>query len=197
MANKEIILASGSSARQMMLGNAGVKFKVIPADIDERQIEQEMVGQSASDIALRLAREKAKTVSIEYPHSIVIGSDQVLVKDDRIYNKALDKEEAFRRLKEFQNKTHSLISSVAVAIDGKVAWDNTDQADLTMKQMNDDAIHAYIDRAGDAVTQCVGCYALESIGIRLFKDIKGNYFTILGMPLLPLLNYLEEGGHLS
>ena len=196
MANKEIILASRSSARQMMLANAGVEFRVNPADIDERQIEQGMSGQSASDIALCLAQEKAKAVSAGHSHSIVIGSDQVLVKEDVIYNKALDKGEAFDRLKAFQDNTHSLISSVAVAINGDVVWDYTDQADLTMKKMNDDAIHAYIESAGDVVTQCVGCYALESIGIRLFKDIKGNYFTILGMPLLPLLNYLEEGGYL-
>ena len=127
----------------------------------------------------------------------MIGSDQVLVKEGVIYNKALDKDEAFERLKAFQDRTHSLISSVAVAINGDVVWDHTDQADLTMKKMNDDAIHAYIESAGDVVTQCVGCYALETIGIRLFKDIKGNYFTILGMPLLPLLNYLEKGEHLS
>ena len=196
MANKEIILASGSAARQMMLANAGIEFQVNPAYIDERHIQQQMEEKYASDIALRLAQEKAKAVSAKYPHSIVIGSDQVLVKDDVIYNKASDKEEAFERLKAFQDRTHSLISSVAVAIDGDMVWDHTDQADLTMKKMNDDAIHAYIESAGDVVTECVGCYALESIGIRLFEDIKGNYFSILGMPLLPLLNYLEEGGHL-
>ena len=197
MANKKIILASGSSARQMMLANAGVDFQVNPADIDERQIQKQIEEQSASDIALCLAQEKAKAVSTQHPHSIVIGSDQVLVKDDVIYNKALDKDEAFERLTAFQDQIHSLISSVAVAIDGDVVWDHTDQADLTMKKMNDGAIRAYIESADDVVTRCVGCYALESIGIRLFKDIKGNYFTILGMPLLPLLNYLEEGGHLS
>ncbi len=188
-----IILASGSSARNMMLKNAGVEFDVVPADIDERFI----AGRAQGEVSLMLAKEKALSVSREYSDAIVIGSDQVLVKDKVVYNKAQSKKEAFDRLKEFQGKEHSLVSSVCVFQAENILWHHTGKVCLKMREMSDQSIQQYIQDAGNVVTQCVGCYAIEGLGIRLFDKIEGDYFSILGMPLLPLLNYLEREGHIT
>lgn len=196
MSNNKIILASGSSARQEMLRNAGVCFDVVPADIDEETILQQMQGEGATpqDISLKLAQEKALCVSQDYPDQYVIGSDQVLSMNDTLYSKAKDKKEAHKRLLQFQGQDHYLTSAVCVLQAGNILWSGVDTAMLKMKVINSQAIDKYIEEAGDVVTSCVGCYALESIGVRLFKEIKGDYFTILGMPFLPLLNFLDQKG---
>ena len=195
----KIILASGSRARQEMLTNAGVDFEIKPADIDERSIlnalEKEEV--NTGGICLRLSEEKACVISNQYPEDYVIGSDQILSMKDEIFSKAKNKEEAFERLKDFQGKEHYLTSGVVVLKNGQTLWRHTDVAALKMRVMSDQKITEYIERAGDIVTSCVGCYALEGLGIRLFSDIRGDFFTILGMPLLPLLNFLHDEGILE
>ena len=198
-----LILASKSAARIAMLKNAGVKFESIPADLDEEKIIAELKkgGASATNIARRLSEEKAlyisNTTSKENPEDYIIGSDQVLSMNEIIYSKAQRIEEAKERLMEFQGKEHYLISGVCVAKGGKVLWHKTDAAALKMKEIDSQAIDKYIKIAGDALTACVGCYAIEGAGIRLFDDIRGDYFTILGMPLLPLIKFLESEGALS
>jgi septum formation protein len=200
MRKTNIILASASAARQSMLHNAGVDFECLPADIDEKKIiaDLEKNGASVGHIALTLAKEKAlkisKKISNENPDVYVIGSDQVLSMEDKIYNKAQNKSEAIERLKYFGGKQHFLTSAVCVYKDGEYLWHKTDVAALDMKPLSDDQLKEYGDKAGDILTQCVGCYAIEGLGIRLFDRIEGNHYSIMGMPLLPLLNYLEKIG---
>ena len=199
MSRPKLILASGSAARQQMLIDAGLEFKTQPADIDEEKIMQAMKKENASsgNIALSLAKEKARKISKENPDTYVVGSDQVLSLDDKMFSKVSSAEEARERLEEFQGKEHFLTSAVSVYKNAEDLWHKTDVAGLKMKPMDAQAIDKYMKIAGSALTECVGCYALEGAGIRLFKDIRGDYFTILGMPLLPLLNFLDEEGVLS
>ena len=200
MSNKsQIILASGSHARQQMLSNAGIDFDIIPAAVDEERILTKMQndGASSGNITLRLAKEKALEVSKKNPDKYIIGADQVLSMKDKIYNKAKSQKEARGRLLEFQGQDHFLTSAVCVMKEGKDLWHKIDAAALKMKSMDSQAIDKYIEIAGDEVISCVGCYALESVGVRLFEDIRGDFFTILGMPLLPLLGFLDREGLLS
>ena len=189
-----IILASKSKARQALLKNAGVSFDVQPANIDEEKIISNLqeTGRSSDYIALNLAKEKALSISKKNTEPYIIGSDQVLAMDDKIYSKAKSKEEAIERLLHFQGKEHFLISAVSVAQNNKILWHTTDVAALKMKEMDQQDIEKYTEIAGDDLTGCVGCYALEGVGIRLFEKIRGDFFTILGMPLLPLLHFLDD-----
>ncbi len=196
MIEKKIILASGSAARQKMLRNAGIKFDIIPADIDEEKIlkEMESEGSCSTNTSLHLAEKKAFSVAKKNPDAFVIGCDQVLSIEDKIYSKVENKEEARERLLELQGQEHFLTSSVYVVKNKEYLWRGTDVAALRMRKMDGQHIDKYIEIAGNALTDCVGCYALESVGIRLFEEIRGDYFTILGMPLLPLLNFLDKEG---
>ena len=191
-----LILASKSAARTTMLKNAGVDFTCVPADLNEEEIIEklEIKGASATNISLHLAKEKSLHISKQNPKSYVIGSDQVLSMEEKMYSKAKNKEEAIERLMEFQGQTHFLTSGVCVAKGGEVLWHKTDAVALKMKSLTRQDIEKYSEIAGDVLTSCVGCYAIEGAGIRLFNDIRGDYFTILGMPLLPLLNYLDAEG---
>jgi len=190
-----MILASGSASRRMMLENAGFIFNTIPADIDERSvIEKDKTRPPVQDHAMILAQAKALFVSKKYPDKMVIGSDQTLIMDQKIYHKANNTNEAIDRLKEFSGKTHQLISAVAIAYKGEIIFSTQDTAHLTMRALTDADIQNYISQAGNCLTSCVGCYAIEGIGIRLFEKISGDYFTILGMPLLPLINFLQDKG---
>lgn len=191
MAN--LILASGSFSRKAMLKNAGFAFDVIPADIDEEAIKNNFEG-SFETLAEELAKQKALHVSKISGDAYVMGSDQLLVCDDDVLSKAKNKDEALDKLKKLRGKTHTLISSVVVSRGEEILFQNTLQAHLTMRDFDDNFIERYIDGAGDIITQCVGAYALENIGIQLFSDIKGDYFTILGMPLLPLVAFLQDEG---
>lgn len=191
-----LILASKSAARQSMLQNACVDFKSIPANLDEEKIIEGLLseGASSTQIATELAKQKALFISKDNKQDYIIGSDQVLSMDENIYSKAKTKEEAIERLMEFQGQEHFLTSSVAVAKNNEIMWHKTDAVALKMKPMSRQAIEKYSEMAGDALTSCVGCYAIEGAGIRLFDDIRGDIFTIMGMPLLPLLKFLENEG---
>jgi septum formation protein len=194
-----LILASKSKARQNMLKNAGIDFESYPANLDEENIIKNLQNKNASpeNIALTLAQEKALFVSKKFENNYIIGSDQLLSMNRKIYSKAKTKEEAIDRLLEFQGKEHCLTSAVAVAKAGKIIWHKTETAILKMKSMDRQDIEKYSKIADNTLTSCVGCYAIEEAGIRLFEGIKGDYFTVLGMPLLPLLNFLESEGVLS
>lgn len=188
-----LILASQSKSRQSMLKNSGVEYRAIPADLDEENIMAtlESEGASSGQIALELAKAKAMFISKQHPNDYVIGSDQVLSMDEVLYSKANNKTEAIERLMLFQGKEHFLTSAVCVAKAGEILWHKADVAALKMKEMSHEAIEKYTETAGDDLTSCVGCYAIEGAGIRLFHDIRGDHFTIMGMPLLPLLTYLD------
>ena len=188
-----LILASQSRARQMLLANAGLKFEAIPADIDERAAEETSGLSTPNEIAALLAREKALVVSRARPRSIVIGADQTLALEKRLFTKPADRAQALVQLGALAGRSHELHSAVAVARDGKIVFETVAVARLTMRRLSEAAIAAYLDEAGEAVvTSSVGAYQLEGLGVHLFERIEGDHFTILGLPLLPLLDFLRS-----
>ncbi|KGJ65071.1 putative Maf-like protein [Bradyrhizobium diazoefficiens SEMIA 5080] len=187
-----MILASQSSARKMLLANAGLEFIAIKADIDERGIQAASKLSSPRDIGLLLAREKAKAVSANHRGSHVIGADQTLALGERLFNKPAGRAQAMAQLRDLAGNCHELNSAVAVAHDGKIVFEDVSVARMTMRQMSEAELSAYLDAAGDAVTTSVGAYQLEGLGIHLFERIEGDHFTILGLPLLPLLAFLRS-----
>lgn len=194
MERKEIILASGSAARKAMLQNAGVDFKVIPADIDELALI-EKIKQEYSDIPSiteQLAMKKAEQISAQYPDAMVIGADQTLELEGQILSKSPTIEDSKNTLRKLAGKTHRLHSSVSVFQNKNLDFVNSDYADLTMHAFDEEFIEAYAARDPDALTSCVGGYKIEGAGAWLFKNIKGDNFTIMGMPLLPLLAFLRS-----
>ncbi|MCP3379026.1 Maf family nucleotide pyrophosphatase [Bradyrhizobium sp. CCGUVB4N] len=187
-----LILASQSSARKMLLANAGLEFETATADIDERGIQAASRLSSPREIALLLAGEKAKAVSANRPGTYVIGADQTLALGERLFNKPAGRAQALAQLRDLAGHSHELNSAVAVAHDGKIVFEDVSIARMTMRAMTEAELSAYLDAAGDAVTTSVGAYQLEGLGIHLFERIEGDHFTILGLPLLPLLAFLRR-----
>jgi septum formation protein len=189
---KPLVLASQSRARQALLANTGIAFKAIPAEIDERAIELASGLSSPGEIAAVLAREKAVSVSLRHPGRFVVGADQTLALDQRLFSKPADRAQAAGQLRALAGRTHELHSAVAVARDGETLFADAAIARMSMRPLDDTAISAYLDAAGEAVTTSVGAYQLEGFGIHLFERIEGDHFTILGLPLLPLLKFLRS-----
>jgi septum formation protein len=189
---KALILASQSHARKMLLADAGLTFEAMPADIDERAIQQNAKVSAPGEIASLLARKKALWVSQRKPGHHVIGADQTLALGDRLFNKPGDRSAAAGQIRALSGKTHALHSAIALAFDGKIVFETVAVARMTMRHLGDADVAAYLDAAGEAVTQSVGAYQLESLGVHLFERIEGDHFTILGLPLLPLLGFLRS-----
>ena len=187
-----LILASQSSARKMLLANAGLDFEAVTADVDERGIQAASKLSNPREIALLLAREKANAVSVHRPGSHVIGADQTLALGDRLFNKPAGRAQALAQLHDLSGNTHELNSAVAVAHDGRIVFEDVSVARMTMRPVSEAELSAYLDAAGDAVTTSVGAYQLEGLGIHLFERIEGDHFTVLGLPLLPLLAFLRR-----
>jgi len=194
---KPLILASQSQVRQTLLANAGLSFEAQPAAIDERTIQQGSGLTVASEIAARLAYEKARFVSLRSPGRYVIGADQTLECSGRLFNKPAGRAGAIEHLRALSGQTHELNAAVAIVRDGETLFENVSVARMTMRNLSEDTIAAYLDVAGDAVTTSVGAYQLEGLGVHLFSRIEGDHFTILGLPLLPLLAFLRSQGLLS
>lgn len=192
LGTSSLILASQSSARKMLLANAGLAFEAMTADIDERSIQAASKLVDPREIALLLAREKAKVISAHRPGSYVIGADQTLALGDRLFNKPAGRAQAMAQLRDLAGHSHTLNSAVAVVRDGQIVFEDVSVARMTMRHMNQVELTAYLDAAGDAVTTSVGAYQLESLGIHLFERIEGDHFTVLGLPLLPLLAFLRS-----
>jgi len=187
-----LILASQSRGRQMLLTNAGIAFEAVPADIDERAVQQASGLTTPGDIAALLAREKALSVSSRQPGKYVIGADQTLALGDRLFSKPAGRAQAAEQLRALAGRAHELHSAIAVARDGKILFAEIAVARMTMRALDEAGIDAYLDAAGEAVTSSVGAYQLERLGVHLFERIEGDHFTILGLPLLPLLAFLRS-----
>jgi septum formation protein len=186
-----LILASQSRARQTLLVNVGIGFEAVPADIDERAIQQASSLKAPDAIAKLLAREKALFVSMRRPGHFVVGSDQTLALGQRMFSKPSGRARAAEQLGALAGRSHELHSAVAVAHDGKILFEAASLARMTMRPLGASEIDAYLDQAGEAVTTSVGAYQLEGLGVHLFERIEGDHFTILGLPLLPLLGFLR------
>ena len=187
-----LILASQSRARQTLLANAGIDFEAVPAEIDERAVQQASGLSAPGDIAALLAREKALFVSARRPGRFVVGADQTLALGTRLFSKPAGRAQAAEQLRALAGRSHELHSAVAVARDGKILFEDVAIARMTMRRLGEAEIDAYLDEAGEAVTSSVGAYQLEGLGVHLFERIEGDHFTILGLPLLPLLAFLRS-----
>jgi septum formation protein len=196
-AAKPLILASQSRARQTLLAQAGIAFEAIPADLDERALQQASGLSSAKEIAALLARAKAASVSSEHAGRLVVGADQTLSLGEKLFSKPAGRAQAAEQLRALAGRTHELHSAVAAAFDGEILFAEVGVARMTMRPLSEESISAYLDEAGDAGTASVGAYQLEGLGIHLFERVEGDHFTVLGLPLLPLLTFLRSRGLLA
>ncbi len=192
----ELVLASSSASRQMLLRNAGLTFTAQPADIDERAIDAKLEREGATPdiIALELAKAKALAVSKVNPGAFVLGCDQTMSLAKRIYHKPKDMDEAHANLLSLSGKTHRLNCGAALAKNGLVIWEVVTTADLAVRELDSEFVQRHLERVGTKALSSVGAYQLEGEGIQLFTAIDGDYFTIVGLPLLPLLTELRRLG---
>jgi septum formation protein len=192
-----IILASTSPTRQSMLRNAGLSFISSSPAVDEKALVAANPNWLPRETALRLAEAKAIEVSQRHAGASVIGADQVLALGDRIYGKPRDRDHCREQLVELRGRSHALISAVVLARDGKVVWRHADEARLTMREYSDRFLDSYLDAIGADCTSSVGGYKIEGRGVQLFESVAGDHFTILGLPLVPLLERLRETGEIG
>lgn len=190
-----LLLASASAIRRSVLEHAGVAFQAIPASVDEDQ--EKARSSDPATIATALAGAKALAVSAVHGDDWVIGSDSVVSVEGRIFGKPGNRDQAAEHLRFFSGKAMQLTSAVALARAGQLDWSNCDCASLLVRDLSEDFIEAYLDSEWPEVGYCVGVFRLEGRGVQLFDSIEGNFFTILGMPLLPLLGALRERGLLQ
>ncbi len=193
-----LILASKSLARRTMLSAAGIPIEIVHATIDERALERSLGERRDPDeLALLLSWEKASAVSFKSPSRLVVGADQTLAMGSVRFNKPTSRDDAREQLLLLRGQTHTLHSAVTVVQDGSVLFRVVDTARLRVRDFSDRFLEDYLEAAGSSVTQSVGGYQLEKLGVHLFERVEGDYFTILGMPLLPLLAFLRGRGFLK
>jgi septum formation protein len=193
----EIMLASTSKTRLLLLESAGLRVRSIPPRVDESAIKRgfgQGAGADACKLADALAAAKARAVSLRHPSALVIGADQILLLDDRYFDKPKDLKEAAMQLSLLRGNTHYLTTAVAVARRGEIAWSDCVVAKLTMRRFSDEFLAAYLASVGEDALTSVGAYKIEGRGVQLFHRIDGDYFAILGLPLLPLLSFLRREG---
>ncbi|WP_334130049.1 Maf family protein [Sneathiella sp.] len=192
---KELVLASQSVSRARILKNAGFTFHIVPAHVDEDEIKQSLLAMKAParDAATALAELKATRISTRVPGAFVIGADQILECGGIWFDKPGDMEHARAHLLALKGRMHRLANAVAIAKDGAVIWRHVDIARLTMRSFDATFLDDYLARAGDDILNSVGAYHLEGLGAHLFSRVEGDFFSILGLPLLPLLDFLR--GH--
>jgi septum formation protein len=175
-----------------MFQNAGLTFSAIKPDVDEGALTSDHPEWTPAETAHRLAEAKAVDVSRRNPGALTIGADQVLALGDRIFSKPHDRDSARHQLQQLRNKSHELISAVVCAVDGKPVWHHSDSARLRMRDFSDEFLESYLTANGDRTMMSVGGYQIEGLGIQLFDMIEGDFYTILGLPVLPLLGYLRK-----
>ena len=190
-----LILASASPSRRQLLANAGLSFAIEPAGIDEDEVKRSLGSRAApQELAETLAEMKALRVSARHSASFVVGADSALACNGRMFDKPPTLDAARKQLLALRGQTHELFSSVVVARGGVRLWHWNERARLTMRSFSEGFIDAYLARAGETVLSSVGAYQLEGLGAHLFTRVDGDYFTILGLPLLPLLSFLAGHG---
>ena len=191
-----LVLASASSSRARLLQHAGVPFEVHPARVDEDSVKESMLADGAQGraIADALAELKACQVSNARPDALVLGADQVLVCDGELFSKAETIDDAAAQLRSLRGKPHLLLTAAVLAKDGTAIWRHVDISTLWMREFSDAFLEAYLAAEGDGLLGSVGCYRLEATGVQLFERIEGDYFSILGLPLVPLLAALRQHG---
>jgi septum formation protein len=194
--NPRLILASASAARAALLRGAGLTFESLPTRVDEAAIKQaaRAEGMSAAETALCLAEQKANRLSVRYPDALVIGADQLLVRGEDWFDKPPDLDAARTQLRALRGRAHVLVTAVACLRDGARLWHHVAQPRLTMRPFSDAMLETYLAEEQTHVTGCVGAYRLEGPGAQLFDAVEGDYFSILGLPLLPLLGFLRQHG---
>jgi septum formation protein len=197
LAADPLVLASRSAARRALLEAAGIAVELKPADLDERSVEANAASQEPAAIAAFLARQKAASVAALYPGRLVLGADQTLALGGKRFSKPVDRASARAQLAALCGRTHELHSAIAFVQDATVLFEYVDTARLTMRSFSQHFLDHYLDRAGTAATVSVGAYQIEGPGIQLFARIDGDYFTILGLPLLPALDFLRQRGCLA
>ncbi len=191
------VLGSGSAGRRMLLENAGLVFTVMPARVDEEAVKERFLREhgpeALPELADALAAEKALEVSRRTALP-VLGGDQILVLEGELFNKPRDMDVARENLKRLRGRTHHLVSALAVAEKGEVVWQYRDAAAMTMRAFSDAFLEEYLAMVGEKALSSVGCYQVEGPGIQLFEKIEGDYFTIVGLPLIPFLHWLRKRG---
>ena len=196
MSGPAVVLASGSKTRAEMLERAGLRITLAPAAVDEEEIKlaARAEGIGVDEVAETLAELKAQRVTRKHPGALVIGAAQMLECEGRWFDKPAGRDAARQQLKDLRGKTHRLDSCAVVVRDGERLWHQVDRARLAMRPFSDAFLESYLDRAGDGVLHSVGAYQLEGLGAQLFQRVDGDFFTILGLPLLPLLGFLRVHG---
>lgn len=188
----EIILASTSEIRRKILRNAGIELSVVDSELDETEARKSIGKILPRNLAVELAKLKSQKVSREHPRALVIGADQVLGFKGSVFNKPASREEAEKQLLQLRNETHTLFSAVSCSVAGTEVWGHCADARLTMRNFTKNFLKSYLDVDADEYLSSVGAYKLEKTGIQLFETIEGDYFTILGLPMLPLLKFLRD-----
>ena len=194
LAGSGIVLASKSASRMTMLDAAGVAFEARGADVNERALEAEMEGAEPAEVAQALAAAKAAAITSE---QVVLGSDSLVEVDGRRFDKPASREQAADHLRFFSGKVMTLHSAAALAKGGQIVWVGSDFARLKVRELSEDFIEAYLDTEWPAVSHCVGVFRIEGPGVQLFETVMGDQFTVLGMPLLQVLDALREQGILA
>jgi septum formation protein len=192
LAEKPLVLASRSKVRQTLLEGAGIPIEICPADLDERRLEADAMSEAPGAIAAHLAREKARAVASSRSGRLILGADQTLALGAERFSKPADIAVAREQLRALSGRTHELHSAIAFVQDGTVLFEYVGVARLTMRAFSEKFLDLYLKTAGSAATASVGAYQLESFGIQLFERVAGDYFTVLGLPLLQALEFLRQ-----
>ncbi|PYF02440.1 septum formation protein [Rhodopseudomonas faecalis] len=192
LGSQPLVLASQSLARQALLLNAGIPFDAFPAAIDERAVQHASGLTTPGEIAVRLAEEKAAAVSARHPGRLVLGADQTLALGERTFNKPADRAQAVAQLRSLAGRRHELHSAAALVRNGQILFSDVSVARMTMRPLSDEQIDTYLNEVGEAATTSVGAYQLEGLGVHLFSAVHGDLFTILGLPLVPVLEFLRS-----
>ena len=189
-----LVLASASESRRRILKAAGIAFEAMTPEVDEEALKRTLTAEAPAKLAMALAENKALSIATHVTDAVVLGADQLLVCEGKLYAKARDKEEAKRILRELRGRKHELVTAAALAKDNAILWRQVETASLWMRDFSDAFLDSYLAKEGDAVLGLVGCYRIEGLGAQLFSRVEGDSFTIQGLPLFALMEALRTQG---